>query len=84
MSQQGDASLSLERELALRSAVRSEKAPVDRFDAQDVVDLLAEIDRLRALLQGASQARQLLAEAARTLRDSTQDIVPRPFRKRAS
>ena len=86
---QGGFPLSPEREAAIRaSALESREttpgrdAGSDKYDAQVVGDLLGEIDRLRGKLQVAGLARDLTGQAAATLRDACDDVLPRSAARR--
>lgn len=81
--------LSPEREAAIRaSALEGREATPDRdtasnkYDVQVVADLLGEIDRLRGKLQLAGLARDLTGQAAATLRDASDDVLPRSAGRR--
>jgi hypothetical protein len=74
------------REEAIRSSVQAALHETyahpngTLFDVQVVADLLDEVDRLRAKLQLAAQARDLAGQAGSKLRDACEDITPRPTR----
>jgi hypothetical protein len=86
---QGGFPLSPEREAAIRaSALERRETTPDRetasnqYDVQVVADLLGEIDRLRGKLQQAGLARDLTGQAAATLRDACDDVLPRSAGRR--